>query len=51
LRVALGIRMGDTTPPAADADRQAVALLAASVHRNEGIAAFLENRSPRFSGR
>ncbi len=33
------------------ADRQAFALLAASDDRNEGIAAFLDKRAPRFSGR
>jgi enoyl-CoA hydratase len=33
------------------AERQAFALLAASHDRNEGIAAFLERRSPQFNGR
>ncbi len=33
------------------AERQAFALLASSHDRNEGIAAFLERRSPQFTGR
>jgi enoyl-CoA hydratase len=37
--------------PALEAERKAYMLLAASEDRNEGIAAFLEKRTPRFEGR
>jgi enoyl-CoA hydratase len=37
--------------PALDAERKAFVVLAASQDRNEGIAAFLEKRAPRFEGR
>jgi enoyl-CoA hydratase len=37
--------------PALEAERKSFVLLAASEDRNEGIAAFLEKRRPRFEGR
>jgi enoyl-CoA hydratase len=36
---------------ALDAERKSFLLLAASQDRNEGIAAFLEKRSPTYLGR